>query len=331
MRIANRYFFILLSVFLLGGCISQQKYADLETKQKYYETEAKKVDSLNYAYQQVNDKLRQNEGLLRNTVQELENTTAGGSSLQASYNDLERRYNELIRQNNNSLTTSSYEKYDLTKQLSAQQEELDRRARELAVAEYRVSQREAKLNVLEGSYSNVESDLAARNRRIAELESMLTTNQNTIQTLRTRVNTALTGFTTDDLTVEEKSGKLYVTLSQNLLFISGSDNIDWKGKKAIQQIADVLSKNPDIEIMVEGHTDSDGTAEQNWDLSVKRATAVVKVLTAYGIDAKRIVASGRSFYAPIATNTTAAGKALNRRTEIILSPKLDQLYQIIER
>lgn len=331
MSITNSVIFILLSVALLESCISQQKYADLESKQNYYETEAKKVDSLNYAYQQVNDKLRQNEGLLRNTVQELERETATSSSLKASYDDLERRYNDLIRQNNSSLVTSSYEKSDLQKQLSAQQEELDRRARDLAIAEYDVKQRQAQLNTLEGNYSTMTGDLAARNRRILELERMLNSNQNTIQNLRTRVNAAMTGFTTNDLTVEEKSGKLYVSLSQNLLFISGSDNIDWKGKKAIQQLADELNKNPNIEITVEGHTDTDGTTEQNWDLSVKRATAVVKVLTAYGVDPKRITASGRAFYAPIATNTTATGKAQNRRTEIILSPKLDQLYQIIER
>jgi len=322
---------VALIATLTQGCISQRDYAELEATKKYYETEAKNVDSLRYVTQQLNEKYRQNEGLLRNTVQELEQSAATSQSMKASYDDLLMRYDKLVQQTSSTLNTASYEKVDLQKQLSAQQEELDRRARDLAVAEYNVNQRQAQISALEGNYSTVAGDLAARNRRIMELESMVTTNQGTIQTLRTRVNEAMKGFTTDDLTVEEKNGKLYVSLSQNLLFQSGSDNIDWKGKKAIQQLADVLNKNAEIEILVEGHTDTDGTAEQNWDLSVKRATSVVKSLTAYGVNPKRVTAAGRSFYAPIAENTTAAGKAQNRRTDIILSPKLDQLYQIIER
>ena len=139
------------------------------------------------------------------------------------------------------------------------------------------------------------------------------------------------GFTDSDLTISEKNGKIYVSLSQNLLFASGSDKIDWKGKKAIIQVAQVLNSNQDILVNVEGHTDSDGNPNSNWDLSVRRATAVVKVLTGQGVDAKRVTASGRAFYDPIAPNNSAANKAKNRRTEIILSPKLDLLYDIINQ
>jgi len=147
--------------------------------------------------------------------------------------------------------------------------------------------------------------------------------------LRSKVNQALLGFTDADLSVSERNGKIYVSLSQNLLFATNSDNIDWKGKKAIRSLADVLKQNPDINITVEGHTDPDGSPAKNWDLSVRRATAVVKILTETNVNAERITASGRSFYYPIASNATAAGKAKNRRTEIILSPRLDQLYKII--
>ena len=122
---------------------------------------------------------------------------------------------------------------------------------------------------------------------------------------------------------------MYLSLSQNLLFPSGSDEIDWKGRQALMKLADALKSNPDIDITVEGHTDTDGTAAKNWDLSVLRATTVVKLLSSYGVPSDRLIASGRGFYAPIASNDTPQGKGLNRRTEIILSPQLDELYNLI--
>jgi chemotaxis protein MotB len=119
-------------------------------------------------------------------------------------------------------------------------------------------------------------------------------------------------------------------MSQNLLFSSGSEDIDWRGKQALMQVAEALKTNTDFEVVVEGHTDSDGTAARNWDLSVLRATSIVKELTKYGVEPARIVAAGRGFYAPVAPNNTQQGKALNRRSEIILTPKLDDLYRIIQ-
>jgi len=152
-----------------------------------------------------------------------------------------------------------------------------------------------------------------------------------VQEIRSNVNQAMSNFRVEDLKVEEKNGKLYLSLSQELLFKSGSDDLDWNGRKALQQLAAALNKNPDVAILVEGHTDTDGSAELNWDLSVKRATTVAKSLIAYGVDPRRVTAAGRGYYAPVAPNTTAAGKAQNRRTEIVLSPQLDQLYQIMNR
>jgi chemotaxis protein MotB len=149
--------------------------------------------------------------------------------------------------------------------------------------------------------------------------------------LRTNLNQALLGFTAADMSISEKDGKLYVSLSQNLLFKTGSDQIDFRGKNALKQVAEALNANPDIDIMVEGHTDSDGAPAANWDLSVRRATAVVKILSDFGVSPARMTAAGRGLYAPVAPNDSAANKALNRRTDIILSPKLDQLYQMIKQ
>lgn len=321
----------MLFALFFQSCVPQKKYAELEATKKYYETEAKSVDSIRYEQQQISEKYRQNELLLRNTVQELEQSLAANQSLAVSNQDLINRYNNLLEQTRNVLTTSTYEKVGMQEQLSAQQAELDRLARGQAVSEYQIDQRDARLDVLEGSVGTMESDLAARNRRIMELETMLRANRSTVQDLRTNVNQAMTGFTVADLKVEEKSSKLYVTLSQDLLFPSGSATLNANGRKALQQLATALNKNPEIDILVEGHTDTDGSADLNWDLSTNRAIMVAKTLIAYNVDPRRITAAGRGYYAPVAPNTTAAGKALNRRTEIILSPKMDQLYQIMNR
>jgi chemotaxis protein MotB len=120
-----------------------------------------------------------------------------------------------------------------------------------------------------------------------------------------------------------------VSLSQNLLFKTNSDKIDNNGQLAIRTLAQVLTQNPDIEITVEGHTDSDGTADYNWDLSTARATSVVKLLASSGVDPKRITAAGRSMFQPVVENNSPENKSRNRRVDIILSPRLDQLFQII--
>ncbi|MFN7120008.1 MAG: OmpA family protein [Saprospiraceae bacterium] len=330
-----RIVILCLSVIMLAlsfqSCVPQKKYAETEATLKYYQTQANTVDSINYENQRLNDQYRQNELLLRNTVQELEQALAANQSLAQSNQDLINRYNSLIEQTRNVLTTSTYEKVGLQEQLSAQQAELDRLAREQAVSEYQLNQRDSRLQVLEGSMNTLETDIAARNRRIMELEALLRNNRSTVQDLRSNVNTAMTGFNVRDLKVEEKNGKLYLTLSQELLFPSGSASIDPRGRQALQQLASALNRNPEVDILVEGHTDTDGSADLNWELSTDRATSVAKALIAFGVDARRITAAGRAFYAPIAPNTTAAGKAQNRRTEIILSPKMDGLYQIMER
>lgn len=331
MRIIIISCFVAFFAFSFQSCVPQKKYAETEATLKYYQTQANAVDSINYENQRLNEQYRENELLLRNTVKELEQALSANQSLANSNQDLINRYNDLIEQTRNVLATSTYEKVGLQEQLSAQQSELDRLARNQAVSEYQLDQRDSRLQVLEGSVNTLESDIAARNRRIMELEALLRSNRSTVQNLRSNVNTAMTGFNVADLKMEEKNGKLYLTLSQELLFPSGSASIDPRGRQALQQLAAALNRNPDIDILVEGHTDSEGSADLNWNLSTDRATSVAKALVSFGVDPRRITAAGRAFYAPIAPNTTAAGKAQNRRTEIILSPKLDQLYQIMER
>lgn len=259
-------------------------------------------------------------------------------ALNQNNQDLLFRYNQLLAQNSDILNTSSSEKQNLTEALAAKQAELDQKERDLRRLEDdlngqqqnlqamqdRLQQKENQLNGLEGA--NAESQAQLR-----ELQAMLQEKDETLAGLRRSVNQALLGFTEADLQVSEKNGKIYVSLSQNLLFAPGSKSIDWKGKQAIIQVAEILKSNPEILVNVEGHTDADGAADYNWDLSVERATAVVKVITSQGVDPKRITASGRALYDPVKPNTSSANKAANRRTEIILSPNLDVLYRIINQ
>jgi chemotaxis protein MotB len=145
---------------------------------------------------------------------------------------------------------------------------------------------------------------------------------------------ALLGFKSDELSVEIKNGKVYVSLSDKLLFKSGSAAIEEKGKEALKLLADVLQKNPDINILIEGHTDNvpikTAIYKDNWDLSVGRATTIVRILTDdYKVLPTRVTASGKGEFSPKASNETAEGKAKNRRTEIILTPKLDEIMQLL--
>ena len=146
----------------------------------------------------------------------------------------------------------------------------------------------------------------------------------------------LVGFNNEGLTVHEKNGKVYVSLDEKLFFKTGKWDVDPKGQQALRQFSQVLAQNPDINIMVEGHTDNvpmhgSGEVKDNWDLSVMRATAVTKILTQNDdIDPERIIAAGRSEYVPLADEDTPQARQMNRRTEIILTPKLDELLKLIE-
>lgn len=177
--------------------------------------------------------------------------------------------------------------------------------------------------------------LAQSQRRLETLQALIDQQRKTTTELRQKMADALTGFNSNELSVSMKNGKVYVSLQENLLFPSGSAVVNPKGKQALGRLAGVLTINPDINVNIEGHTDSipiRGRYEDNWALSVARATSIVRILTKdYSIDPVRIIASGHSLYDPVDSNITKEGRARNRRTEIILSPKLDELYRIIEQ
>jgi len=180
-----------------------------------------------------------------------------------------------------------------------------------------------------------EEDLFERESKLRELQSLIKQRDSSMNALRERVEQSLLGFKDSGLEIEVKNGKVYVKMSNQLLFKPGSTVIDQRGRDALSQLATVLSQQTDISVMIEGHTDNkpinNARIADNWDLSVLRSTEVARILTIEnGIDPKRIIASGRSEFMPADEADTPDARAKNRRTEIILSPKLDELFNLVK-
>lgn len=242
----------------------------------------------------------------------------------------------------------------LTRSLGDTEEELRRTKGDLDTTKNRLAQtqnelaREKELNsnlnnrlaqALSTS-STVQQQLTEKERRLMEqqerldmLQSLLDEQRAVMNRLKETVDRALIQYRSDELQVYEEDGKLYVSLQDKLLFPSGSATVNRDGQEALGKLAEVLNNNTDIQIMVEGHTDNvpiSGRFEDNWALSTARATAIVRILTQnHKVEPERVTASGRSYYDPKADNDTAEGRAKNRRTEIILTPNLDELFKLL--
>ena len=197
---------------------------------------------------------------------------------------------------------------------------------------------EAKEKALAEEQSRLEKlqkDLASRSQRVDELESLIADKEQKMNNLRENLSKALTNFEGKGLTVEQRDGKVYVSMENKLLFSSGSWSVGSEGKKAVAELGKVLAQNPDIAVSIEGHTDDDpyrgtGQLTDNWDLSTKRATEVLKLLLKNNdIDPQNLTAAGKGEHAPVATNETADGKAKNRRIEVVLTPKLDEISNML--
>ena len=210
------------------------------------------------------------------------------------------------------------------------------------------AQLHAKLADVDGKYaklrqnssseiSKLSGDLKAREQRLKEVEEVLKKRDEATNQLKEKLQSALLGFTKSGLSVDIRSGKVYVSLMDKLLFPSGSIVIDEKGKQALKELAKVLKSQPDINIAVEGHTDSQkiknlGQIKDNWDLSVLRSTSVVRYLTEEeSVESVRMTATGKGEFQPLDDNGNADGRSRNRRIEIVLSPKLDELYDLIKQ
>ncbi len=217
----------------------------------------------------------------------------------AANRELEEKYNTLI---DNSLSRTE----QLNQALMAKSGELDRK----------------------------EKMLSEREETLKEMQKIIARQDSITSRLNNILHNALLGFNPDELSLEIKNGKVYVSMSDKLLFSSGSATVESKGREALKVLGDVLDKNTDIDILVEGHTDNvpikTAVYKDNWDLSVARATSIVRILSAdYNIAPTRLTASGRGEFFPKADNATAEGRAGNRRTEIVLSPKLEEIMQLL--
>lgn len=181
--------------------------------------------------------------------------------------------------------------------------------------------------------SQSQQSLAQQKQKLEQLQNLLNQQKEASEQLKNRMSEALKGFNSNELSVYQKDGKVYVSLSEQLLFPSGSAVVNPKGVDALAKLAAVLNLNTDVAVDIEGHTDSipiRGRYQDNWDLSTARANAIVRILVNnYKVDPTRVISSGHSYYDPVASNATAEGRAKNRRTDIILSPKLEEMYKIL--
>lgn len=300
---------------LFAGCVSQKKYNELLDSKARTDREVMRLNQVEDECEELKSQYNSTLNSLTNTEEVLQDLQTNLSNLENEHGNLQVKYDELLGNNIKLQETCAEEKEDLTALLALRQTELDDKERILRSMEATL-------------YAN-EDALRARDQRVRELNAQLLREQERLDSLKNSISEALLGFSAEDLTVVQRDGKVYVSLSQNLLFEKNSKEIDAAGRDALGKLALVLNEAPDIDITVEGHTDTDGDAAYNWDLSVSRATAVVKALMRNGLPGDRITAAGRAFYDPIDPGDDETAKSRNRRTEIILSPKLDRVMQIL--
>jgi chemotaxis protein MotB len=321
MKIKNLLAGVAIISILGSSCVSTQKYKDIEKARDHYKAENANLKSLEKENTELTNKLRVAENQLGRVREEAEQFKAELDRIKKDHLSLVSDYNKATEDSRRILQEYSTDKRDFDERLGNTQEELLRRERQLEGLE-------SALGVQEYSIESMRKDLDTREKRVVELEKMLAEKDAQMEKLRNSLSSALQGYAAGDLSVAERNGKIYVTLSQQLLFKTNSDKVDPKGEQALVQVAKALAGNPDIHAIVEGHTDNTGSVDYNWDLSTRRATAVVKILSFNGVAPARLTAAGKGMHYPVVPNTTEENRAKNRRTEIILSPNLDKLFEL---
>lgn len=328
----KKSFFLFTALLLLFACVPTKKYEELsalsdKNLQDRLDCEDKlankEADYENLVAQK--NELINKQTVLEGEIEKLQVQNEQLSKEVASYKELS---DEILASKNDLLAEATKNQNLLAKSLAAKEQELNEISKEQAALDKALKQRE---NDLASSLEEIE----AKNKRIEELETALQEKDNAVQNLKENIINSIKGFDSNEIQVIEKDGKLYVSLSEELLFSSGSFAVDKKGEEVLMKLSEVLKVEDKFQIVVEGHTDNvpyngSGVIKDNWDLSVKRATSVVRILTEEGgVQAEKIIASGRGEFVPIVENSSTENKAKNRRTEIILTPKLDNLLEIL--
>lgn len=310
---------ILTSLVLLALGFSKLAFGQLEPKSVIDEPKTFKDKSYNFFLsKRMKKSLNQRDSLNDLTVAFNKDTAQRGKDyryLDSLYHSLTDKYNDCTERNNS---------------LKSQYAELNAKYNDLTKKSLSDAER------FNSALKIKAEELEAREKRLAELQGIINKQDSLLNALNETVKRALLAFKSDEISVEMKNGKVYVSLSDKLLFKSGSAAIEEKGLEAIKTLADVLNKNPDIDVLIEGHTDNipikTAKYEDNWALSADRALSIVRLLSnEHHVNPKRLEAAGRAEFYPKGSNETAEGRAKNRRTEIILSPKLDELYKLIEK
>lgn len=321
----NRILLAFFAACLTTSCVPSRMFDEMKTsKLQCDEENAKlKADMLaaNTRISELdsrNNELDQQNKYLRNDTTSM---GEGTRRLTKLYNELSESYDKLSKNNEKMLASGQSENRKLISQLNETQEELQRKEDALAARERELNQTSAQLKL--------------REARVAELQQILDSKDSAVKALKETVTKALLGFEGQGLTVEQKNGKVYVSLEERLLFASGSTVVDPKGEEALKELGNVLAKNTDINVLIEGHTDNvpikGGAIKDNWDLSVLRATSVVRILEKNkGVAPVRLTPAGRGEFMPIDKANTADARKKNRRIEVILTPKLDALFQVLE-
>jgi chemotaxis protein MotB len=312
----NKIMVVLLTCVLCSSCIvSKKKYDDLLAQKVRMDADlADRNSSLEKANKELSALEMQLQKLKEDTTNigiDLRNNTQKLASLEKEHTQLNTYYKNLM--------TSSGK---LNRDIAQQQEQL------LSI--------QANLDKTRKVNDSLSNSLAEREKKVHELEQVLANKDKAVQDLKTRISNALLNFKENDISVKVKNGKVYVSLAEQLLFQSGSVEVDSKGVAALQQLAKALKDQKDIHIMVEGHTDNVPIAKKtaymsdNWDLSVMRATSITRILTKAGVSPNQVTASGKGEFSPLANNDSPQNKQKNRRTEIIITPDLDELFKILE-
>lgn len=311
-----RLIIIFCPLLLLSSCIvTKKKYDDLLAQKVRLEAD---LNDRNTQLEAANTSIDSLQKLLTSLKGD---TTALGNQKRLNNARLAALEKEHLQLNNNykNLVSNSGK---LNRDLTTQQEQL------LAIQQ--------SLEKTRKENDSLSVSLAERERKVQELEQVLANKDKVVQDLKNRISNALLNFKENDITVKVKNGKVYISLAEQLLFGSGSIEVDAKGVTALQQLAKAIKDQKDINIMVEGHTDNVPISKKspymqdNWDLSVMRATSITKILTKAGVSPTQVTASGKGEFMPLSPNDTPQNKQKNRRTEIIITPNLDELFRILE-
>ncbi|QOI96008.1 MAG: OmpA family protein [Flammeovirgaceae bacterium] len=307
---------VLALPFLFSSCVvTKKKYDDMLAQKVKLEAD---LAERNQQLEKANQELAALDEKVKSLAADTSSLGADLKAKTARLAELNQEYDKLNAYYKNLLTSSG----KLNRDMAQQQEQL--------LAIQNSLERTRRMN------DSLSTSLSEREKKVRELEAVLAAKDKAVNDLKNKISNALLNFKENDLTVNVKNGKVYVSLAEQLLFASGSTEVDAKGVTALQQLAKAIKDQRDINIMVEGHTDNVPISKKsqymqdNWDLSVMRATAITKILTKAGVSPKQITAAGKGEFTPLAVNDTPQNKQKNRRTEIIITPNLDELFRILE-